>query len=175
MAKATSYVTLSSVPRDRMPRLLLLGLAAVAILWLALLLASRLPASRPTPFAPSPLRLPDGCTLTMAHQLTVSGIPGEVGADDSGLRVSVPHALPEGTPPDEEAQTIWAVFDAAMALPPECAFRQLTVQVRTDAGVCLRAHVADDDLRAWHTGELNDDEFIERVTYTQEPCSPSSP
>lgn len=111
----------------------------------------------------------------MAHQLTTSGLPGEISVDSGILQVAVAYPLPEGAPPEEGAQAIWTVFDAAAALPPECVFHRLTIQVRTDAGVCLQAQVIGNDLRAWHTGQLNDDEFIEEVNYTQKPCSQTSP
>lgn len=94
-----------------------------------------------------------------------------VAGPGAALHVRVPYALPPDGPPDAGAQVMWAVFDAAVALPPECSFEQLKVVVHT-GDVELRAAVGGETLRAWGTGALSDEELADDVLYTQTTPAP---
>ncbi|MBN1179052.1 MAG: hypothetical protein JXD18_07570 [Anaerolineae bacterium] len=152
---------------DRIRRLLLIGLAVLAPVWLLTLVLSRLPApAAPVPPV-SPLTLPDACTLTVTHYLLDVGLPASATFDPDGtLYVDVPYTPARGAPPDVGAQAVWHTFDTASQLPPACAFRRLHVMVHS-ADLELHAQVAASHLRAWAAGSVDDDGLSDYVTYTQ--------
>ncbi len=90
------------------------------------------------------------------------------------------HAATPPVPPEAEgsdieraAQSVWTAFDVALALQEqegECAtFTQVQVMIlasgiQTDTQIS--ASVSAADLADFSAGELSEDEFIKRVTYT---------
>jgi hypothetical protein len=115
---------------------------------------------------------PGDCQWQAAQLLAQAGLGGTVTwtTDRSlDLNISAPLA-PDGSA-DDAAQLIWTAFDVALALqerrcPP---FTQVRVTILAHSGQTnaqIHASVSTADLMAFGTGELGEDEFIERVTYT---------
>jgi len=97
-----------------------------------------------------PLRLPC-CSLRLGSRPPRSDAPGQTA--------------------DEAAQLVWTAFDVALALDEdECdLFTEVEVTIlaqgiQTDTHIS--ASVSAADLAALSAGELSENEFIERVTYT---------
>ena len=106
----------------------------------------------------------------------------------NSLRFEITQSLshPVTQSPNEAAQSVWTAFDVALALQEqedECAtFTQVEVTIlavrlnahdeahsgQTDAFSSwqIYASVSAADLEAFSAGELSENEFIERVTYT---------
>jgi hypothetical protein len=116
----------------------------------------------------------EACQWRAAQLLTSAGLNGAVMlASDGTLRFDIAHSLAPGQAVDEAAQSIWLAFDIALVLvEEECdLFTQIEVIVlaqgsqttRTSARISARVSAAD--LVAFNARELNEDEFIQRVTY----------
>jgi len=143
------------------PWLLLVGTAFTALLG-GYLLSLGSPSS---PTAASPLPAP--CAGLLAQGLAQRGLPGAVTADDGVLHADLTYPLPEGANPEQGAQAIWEVFEAATDLPAACPFARLVVVVRS-GDLRLRAEATAQDLRAWAQGVLDDEGLIDRVRYTRD-------
>ena len=152
---------------DRLLRPLVIGLLVVASLWLvATLLSRRLSPAQPQASL-SPLEVPPECPTLLTRDLLEQGVPATVQFTPRGkLQVTVPHSPREDVPPDQGAQVIWTAFEAAAALPPECAFHQLEVTVETDE-LRMQAAVTEEALHNWSQGLLDEEAFIDRTTYTE--------
>jgi len=92
---------------------------------------------------------------------------------DGPLRLRITYPLARGQTVDEAAQSVWTAFDVALALQEqaaECAIFtavEITILVRNgQPDTQIDASVSVEDLVAFHAGELSEDAFIERVTYT---------
>ncbi|OQY22494.1 MAG: hypothetical protein DRI77_09355 [Chloroflexi bacterium] len=92
---------------------------------------------------------------------------------DGLLNFEIIYSLLPGETADEAAQLVWTAFDVALALRErECELTGVKVTIlaqgdRSDTRI--RASVSAIDLVAFDAGELSEDEFIERVTYTTSP------
>lgn len=107
------------------------------------------------------------CQWQAAQQMAQAGLSGSVTLSTDTLHFETTAALAPGQTTDDAAQLIWAAFDVALALPDECGFTQIEVTIRIrDTATTLHASVGTGDLRAYGTGNLTEEEFIGRVTYT---------
>lgn len=160
---------------DRLLRPLLIGLLVVTSIWLAATIISRrLPPSTPEPNR-SPMDVPPECSATLTHGLLARGVSATVQFTPQGiLRVTIPYRRSPGTPPDEGAQLAWTIFDAAAALPSDCTFRRLEVTVET-GDLHIQAAVAGETLQSWAQGRLDEEAFIDQVTYTEATPESSQP
>lgn len=158
---------------DRLLRPLVIGLLVVATIWLIATLLSRRLAPPPPQASLSPLEVPPECSTLLTRDLLARGVPATAQFTPRGtLQVTVPYSPPAGGPADRGAQAIWTIFDAVAALPAECAFRRLEVTVETGE-LRVQATVTGEALRDWSQGLLDEEMFIDRVTYTEVP--PQSP
>lgn len=113
----------------------------------------------------------EACQWKAAQLLTSAGLDGAVVlASGDTLRFDIAHSLAPGQAVDEAAQSIWLAFDVALALvEEECdPFTQIEVIVLAQGSQTvtrISARVSAADLVAFSAGELNEDEFIQRVTY----------
>ena len=168
----------------------ILAIANVAvILILATLLLRPFDASDsplPTPeLWPSEVDAPpqEDCQWEAAQMLAQTGSAGTVAlTPDGSLCFEITRSLLPDETADEAAQLVWVAFDVALALQErECEFTwvEITVlAVRLNANgqaqddqsdARIGASVSADDLAAFGAGELGEDEFIERVTYSTSP------
>lgn len=135
---------------------------------------------------PHPTAIPgalpqETCQLKAAQLLAQAGLGGTVTLTaGESLRFEIVYPLAPGHTADEAAQQVWTAFDVALALEEErCGvFSQVEVTilaVRPDAhgeaqGVQddtrISASVSAVNLGAFSAGELGEDKFIERVSYT---------
>jgi len=137
------------------------------------------PRSRPedtaqTSPSPTPATAPlERCQWKATQILAQHGLSGAVTLTSEGsLRFEIPHHLKPGQRPEDAAQLVWNAFDVALALGEEeqCArFTQIEVtilthsdQAQTRIGACVSAA----DLTAFDAGELSEEKFIQRVSYT---------
>jgi hypothetical protein len=175
LAKPPLYGTLTGVKLnpDRLLRPLVISLLVVTSLWLAATVISRR-LSPPTPQASlSPLDVPPDCPAALTQDLLARGVSATAQFAPSGtLLVIVPSRDPSGTPPNQSAQVIWTVFDAAAALPAECPFRHLEVTVETE-NLHMQASVAGEALRGWAQGRTDNEALIEQTTYTEATPQPT--
>jgi len=134
-------------------------------------------APRPTPALRTRIHLPPAATPDVcAWQATQMLAQGKLGgavtlAPNEVLRFKITHPLTSGQALDEAAQSVWAAFDVALFLQEMggCASRRVEVVVvvprdRGEAQIHASADMAD--LLAFSAGELSEEEFIDRVTYT---------
>lgn len=111
------------------------------------------------------------CQWRAAQLLTGAGLDGAVVlASDGTLRFAITHSLAPGQAVDEAAQSIWLAFDIALALvEEECdLFTQIEVIILAQGNQTITrisAQVSAADLVAFNAGELNESQFIRRVTY----------
>jgi hypothetical protein len=117
--------------------------------------------------------------------LAQAGLGGTVTLNSEGtLYVEIASPYVPGQTADEVAQLAWVVFDVALALSTSSgqaldtgdgrdSFNQVAVSITSpaDRGGSpapwrIHASVSMVDLQAFSTGELSEDEFVERVTYT---------
>lgn len=119
-----------------------------------------------TPVAP----LLETCQWNAAQLLAYTGLRGAVTLTPDGLlRFDITYLLALDQTADEAAQLVWTAFDVALALiESECSpFTQVQVTVHSDQpDLRISASVSAADLAAFGAGELSENEFIERVTYT---------
>ena len=143
-----------------------------------------LPAHPYTPTLPhshAPILPLETCQWQATQLLAQAGLGGTVAlTSDGSLRIETTCSPASGHTVDEAAQLVWTAFDVALALQrDECgSFTQVEVTIlavrlnahdeaqgiQTDTRV--NASVSAADLAAFGAGELSEDEFIERVTYT---------
>jgi hypothetical protein len=129
---------------------------------------SSLPASH-TPTSPQ-----QSCQWRATQLLARTGLGGTVTLTPDGpLRFEIAYPLAPGQTADEAAQSVWIAFDVALALQEqegECAiFTQVEVTILAQdnrADTQISASVSVVDLMAFDVGELSEDQFIERVTYS---------
>jgi hypothetical protein len=130
------------------------------------------PSALPTPHSPSAPR--QTCQWHATQLLARAGLGGTVTLTPDGpLRFEIAYPLAPGQTADEAAQAAWAAFEVALTLQEaedECAsFTQVEVMIlaqdhRTDAQI--NVSVSGADLMAFDAGELSEDQFIERVSYS---------
>ena len=93
------------------------------------------------------------------------------------LQFEITQPLTPGQGADEAAQSVWTAFDIALALQEQeaCAlFSRIEVTISAHSGQAdtqIQASVHTVDLAAYDAGELNQDQFIERVAYTTNATS----
>lgn len=125
---------------------------------------------------PSPMLPQEDCCWDAAQMLAQAGLGGTAAlTPDGSLCFEITHSLPPGETTGEAAQLVWVAFDVALALrEQDCEFDRVEVTVLAvrlnthggQPGARISARVGADDLAAFGAGELREDEFIERVTYT---------
>lgn len=163
---------------DRLLRPLVISLLVVTAIWLAATLIGRRLSSTAPQVNVSSLEVPPECPAALSQYLLARDVSATVQFMPQGtLRVTAPYQHPPRTPPDQGAQVIWTVFDAAAALPAGCTFHRLEVTIE---GQDLRAQasVTEEMLRDWAAGHVDDAVFIDQVAYaeaTPEPGSTSTP
>lgn len=153
--------------------------AALAVANIIIVLILAVLVTRPFGAAPSlpphshTPTLPQGpCQWKAAQLMAQAGLGGTVAlTPGEPLRFEIVCAPTPGQAADEAAQLVWTAFDVALALDEdECgSFTQVEVAIlaqgiQTDTHIS--ASVSAADLAALSAGELSEDEFIERVTYT---------
>jgi hypothetical protein len=116
---------------------------------------------------------PEACQWETTQHLARAGLSGSVSlAPDGALFVEIVHSLAPGQTTDDAAQLVWTVFDIVLSLDEQgkCGpFTHVEVAIlargdQVDATV--NASVSAADLEAYGAGELSENEFIERVSYT---------
>ncbi len=117
------------------------------------------------------------CPWLAAQRLAAAGLSGTAAlAPDGTLDLMLVYHLESGQPPDEAAQRVWDAFDVARELQKDgCLFYQIRVTVRghgPTGEVQIIASVSVADLLAFHTGKMDEETFIGRVTYHHQHCSP---
>ncbi|HDQ72853.1 MAG TPA: hypothetical protein ENN19_12270 [Chloroflexi bacterium] len=128
-------------------------------------------------------------TWEATQLLAQLGLGGRVALHaDSVLRFEIPYSTaPDPVTPatiDEAAQSAWRAFDVAQALleqAHDCVpFTDVQVTIVVRGGwphpqpeAQLDVHVQAADLLAFNVGELSEEAFIERVTYTVRPIGRS--
>jgi hypothetical protein len=124
---------------------------------------------------PQTLSVPQQTCQWRATQLLArAGLGGTVAlTPDGSLRLRIMYPLAPGQTVDEAAQSVWTAFDVALALQEqaaECAIFttvEITILARNgQPDTQIDASVSVEDLVAFNAGELSEDAFIERVTYT---------
>jgi hypothetical protein len=155
-------------------------IAILAVADVVVALALVVLVTRPSGTSTSPLPRPHTPTLPQqtcqwrATQLLArAGLGGTVALMPAGpLRFEITYPLAPDQTADEAAQSVWTVFDVALALQEqgeECAtFTRVEVTILAHSGQTdtqISASVSTADLVAFGAGELSEDAFIERVTY----------
>ena len=129
-------------------------------------------SSSPAPHTPTTPR--QTCQWRATQLLARAGLGGTVTLTPDGpLRFEIAYPLTPGQTADEAAQSVWTAFDVALALQEqeeECAiFTEVEVTIIAhdiQTGTRVSASVSVADLMAFDVGELSEDRFIERVTYS---------
>jgi ribosomal protein S28E/S33 len=163
----------------------------ILIISILVMMATRSPSASTSPF-PTPTARPKAPTKTLqgealtpnarlsgmcqwqaTQHLAQAGLGGTVALSPDGvLLFEIPHALAPGQTASEAAQLIWTALDVVLALnrAGECGSLsqvEITILAQDDQGSTrISARVSAADLAAYGTGELSEDAFIERVTYT---------
>ena len=126
-----------------------------------------------TPTLPRTPALPqETCQWKATQLMAQAGLGGTVAlTPGEPLCFEIACTLAPGQTADEAAQLVWTAFDVALALQgDECdSFTQVEVTIlaqgiQTDTHIS--ASVSAADLAAFSAGELSENAFIERVTYT---------
>lgn len=157
-------------------------IAILAIANIAVILALVVFVTRPFSTSTSTLLLSNPPTPTPQQQtcqwratqlLAQTGLGGTVTLSPEGLlRFEITCLLSPAQTADEVAQLVWTAFDAALALyeqEKDCATFvrvEIAIQARGNQGhTQIDASVRMADLVAFNQGQLNEDQFIERVSY----------
>jgi len=158
-------------------KLIIAILAIIDIIVILALVALTLrPSSPGTLPLSTPMLVPSQqvCQWEAAQMLSQIEPGGAVVLTPDGLlNFEIIYSLLPGETADEAAQLVWTAFDVALALRErECELTGVKVTIlaqgdRSDTRI--RASVSAIDLVAFDAGELSEDEFIERVTYTTSP------
>lgn len=133
----------------------------------------------PVPTYPSEALSSQECqqrALRMVSQAGLGGtatvIPGE------SLWLNLVYPMAPGDDLDDAAQQVWTAFDIATALTEERCDIVSRVEVQIEPrpqgaeGLTrLRASVDVAHLKAFYSGELTENEFIDRVQYEADPAS----
>lgn len=166
----------------------ILAIANIAvILALVVLVTNRSGARSSPPLTDHPVRqhhqplpLAQRTCLWRATQLLArAGLGGTVTLTTDGpLRFEITYPLLPDQAVEEAAQAVWTAFDVALALQkPEtgCAIFttvDVTVLAHNDQpDTQVHASVSTADLVAFGAGEMSEDAFIERVTYSTQLIS----
>jgi hypothetical protein len=156
----------------------ILAVADIVVILALLVLMSRPPgaSSSPSTASHTPTSPRQACQWQATQLLARTGLGGTVALTPDGpLRFEIAYPLAPGQTADEVAQSVWTAFDIAMALAlqePEgkCAiFTQVEVTILAQdsrADTQISASVSVTDLMDLDAGELSEDQFIERVTYS---------
>jgi hypothetical protein len=132
---------------------------------------SELPSPTPSVLPPSHRE----CQQKGAQLLAQTELAGTVTLLPEGvLRLEIPYTLAPNQTVEDAAQLVWTAFDVALALQKqdECvplihvAVAILLQGEQVDARI--DASVSAADLAAFGAGDLSEEAFIERVTYTIE-------
>lgn len=137
------------------------------------------PPASPDP-SPTPLTVPDenaassrrACQRKGAEQLAQTGLGGAVTlAADGTLRFDITHELGPQETIDDAAQLVWTVFDVALVLEEQCSSPihrvEATILAKgSQTETWIDASVRMASLAAFARGELDEEAFIEHVTYT---------
>lgn len=126
----------------------------------------------PPPHTPTPPQ--QACQWHATQLLARAGLGGTAAlAPDGSLRFEIAYPLAPDQMADEAAQSAWTAFDVALALGKQhkaCAtFTRVEVTILahdTQTETQINASVSQADLLAFDAGELSDDQFIERVSYS---------
>jgi len=102
------------------------------------------------------------------------GLAGTVTLADRAIKFDLVYPVTQDGHAEDVAQQVWTAFDVALALAiDECdAFSRIEVIIEaqgTPQPTCLYAAVDATDLKAFHSGELGESAFIDRVQYRIEP------
>ena len=128
-----------------------------------------------SPLEHSPLTVPEHtCQWQATQLLAYSGLGGTVTLPpDGSLRFEIAYPLSVDQTVDDAAQSVWTVFDIALALQEqdaECAtFSRIDITILAHDGPSetqINASASTADLEAFGAGELSEEAFIEHVTYT---------
>ena len=154
----------------------ILVIADILVIAALVVLLTRPPGTSPSPHSRPqvPSALQQTCQWRATQLLARAGLGGTVALTPDGpLRLRITSPLAPGQTVDEAAQSVWTAFDVALALQEqaaECAIFttvEITILVRNgQPDTQIDASVSVKDLAAFHAGELSEDAFIERVTYT---------
>lgn len=114
------------------------------------------------------------CRWHMALLMAQAGLSGKASLDSSKtLRIEITYPLAPEQQVDEAAQAMWIAFDAVWTLQshyPACAaFNRVEVTVTAQqgqGGAVLKAAVSAADLAALNAGNLSEEAFIERTSYS---------
>jgi hypothetical protein len=157
---------------QRQKRIITLLAVANIVVILALLSLVTQPSALPTPHSPSAPR--QTCQWHATQLLARAGLGGTVTLTPDGpLRFEIAYPLAPGQTADEAAQAAWAAFEVALALGKQhkaCANStrvEVTILAHdTQTETQINASVSQADLLAFDAGELSDNQFIERVSYS---------
>jgi hypothetical protein len=154
----------------------ILVIADILVIVALVVLLTRPLGTSPSPHLRSqaPSALQQACQWQATQLLADAGLGGTATlTPDSPLRLRISYPLARGKTVDEVAQSVWIAFDVALALherAAECAIFtavEITILAHNDQpDTQIDASVSMEDLTAFHAGELSEDAFIERVTYT---------
>jgi hypothetical protein len=169
-------------PKQKRIVFVLAGANVVILLALALLATRQLGAGDAPRSNPHTVTAEQqACQWEATRLLAGAGLAGTAMlASDGSLSFEITYALPPGANPEDAAQTVWTALDVALAVQDqetECAtFDQVNIiiLVRGSQGdTRIEASVSAADLAAFGRGELDEDEFVDRVTYsaTSEPIA----
>ena len=103
--------------------------------------------------------------------LVHAGLGGKISRlQGSSFRFEIVYPLAPAETAADAAQLVWAVFDVALALQAQgCWFDQVDVEILAQAdGVdtMIRARVSLPDLLAFDAGDLDENEFVEKVRFS---------
>jgi len=154
----------------------ILAIADILVIVALVVLLTRPPGTSPSPHSrpQAPSALQQACQWRATQLLADAGLGGTATLTPDGpLQLRISYPLAPGQTVDEAAQSAWPAFDVALALherAAECAIFtivEITILAHNDQpDTRIDASVSVEDLAAFHAGELSEDAFIERVTYT---------
>ena len=153
----------------------ILAIANVVVILILVALMTR-PSPPPHPPPPTPTRshtlAQSDCQWQATQLLAQAGLGGTVTRTaDRSLDFEANYPLAPDESADDAAQFVWTAFDIALTLQERRCPRFPQVQVTilahsSQINAQIYASVSITDLIAFDTGELGEDAFIERVTYT---------
>jgi hypothetical protein len=164
-----------------------LVIANAVVLVMLLILVRRSPLYPCLSNATSPLALPSPvpqyraqtdfpptCQRRAVQLLSLVGLGGKVTLADQTIRFDLVYRVTQNEHADDVAQQVWTAFDVAQELANgECdAFSRVEVVIEAQGTLRpARVYAAVDaaDIKAFHSGELGERAFIDRVQYRIEP------
>jgi hypothetical protein len=135
----------------------------------------------PSPVPPYPSAGPSGplssqlCQRGAVQLLSQAGLGGTATfIPGKTLRLDLVYPIPQDQHAEEAAQQVWTAFDIARALSQDQCdnFSHVVVVIQaegTQSSIQIRAGVDTTDLEAFHSGELTEAQFIDRVQYEADP------